>query len=177
MLIQIVALILGTLGDLLSLAFLLRLWLQFTRSPTRHALGQAVQIFTDWAVLPLRRVLPGYAGIDWASLLPAYLMQLGYFALIAVLSGLTLGPAVALWAWVGLLKLFVWLLIGCIVLAALLSWLQPWSPWRALAESLSRPLLAPLRRIIPPIGGIDLTPLAVILLLQVALIVLASLGR
>lgn len=177
MLSAIFDLLVGTLLDLLTLAFLLRLWLQLTRSALRHALGQTVHAFTDWAVLPLRRLVPGLGGIDWASLLPAYLLQLVGSALSAVLSGLSLGPFVALWAGVGMLTVFVWLLIGSIIVTALLSWLQPWSPWRALAESLSRPLLAPLRRVIPPIGGLDLAPLAAILLLQVALIVLGGLGR
>jgi len=176
MLQQIVSLVVGTLADLLGLAFLLRLWLQWTRAGMRHTVGGVAAAFTDWAVLPLRRLIPGYFGIDWAALLPAWALQFVHLALLALLMGASDAlPGLALVALIETLRLGVWLLIGGLIVAAILSWLQPYSPWRSLLDVLTRPMLQPLRRFIPLIGGLDLTPLVAILLLQVVLIVLAGL--
>ena len=176
MLQQIVSLIFGTLADLLGLAFLLRLWLQWTRAGSRHAVGRVVAAFTDWAVLPLRRLIPGFFGIDWAALVPAWALQFVYLALLALLMGASDAlPWLLFVALIETLRLGVWLLIACLIVAAILSWLQPYSPWRPLLDALTRPLLQPLRRFVPAVGGFDLTPLVAILLLQVALIVLAGL--
>jgi len=97
----------------------------------------------------------------------------GLTGLVAVAPQAILG--VALLALLALLRLFVYLLMGGIIVAALLSWVAPYSPLTPLFDALTRPLLAPVRRILPPLGGIDLSPLVVLLLLQVALIVLAGL--
>jgi len=185
MLTQIVSLLLGTVASLLSIAFLARVWMQWTRAPFRNPVGQFVVTFTNWAVLPLRRIVPGLFGIDLASVLAAWITQFLFLAVMAslVYSGgfgvLTLGGLLAV-AWaavIGVLKLFIYLLMGVVILAALLSWISPYSPAAPLFNGLSHPLLAPVRRIVPIFGGLDLSPLVVILLLQVALIVLENLHR
>ncbi|MCX8086290.1 MAG: YggT family protein [Rhodocyclaceae bacterium] len=177
MLIEILGLLLGTASQLMTLAFLARLWMQWTRAPFRQPLGQFLLTLTDWAVLPLRRWLRGLWGIDWASVLAAWLVQLVYLAIMTSLTGLVLFGAggvlgVALLALLAVVKSFVYLLMGVIIIAALLSWINPYSPLGPLFETLARPLLAPLRRFLPAVGGIDLSPLVALLLLQVVLIVL-----
>lgn len=184
MLTQILSLLLGTAAGLLSFAFLARVWMQWVRAPFRNPVGQFVIAFTNWAVLPLRRIIPGLFGIDLASLLAAWLTQFAYLAILASLSapgglGLdALGGLLAV-AWAAVLavfKLFIYLLMGVVILAALLSWLAPHAPAAPLFNGLAAPLLAPVRRVVPVFGGgLDLSPLVVILLLQVVLIVLENL--
>ena len=180
MLNQIVSLLLGTAASLLTLAFLARVWMQWARAPFRNPVGQFVVTITNWAVLPLRRIVPGLFGIDLASMLAAWITQFIFLAIMASLAGigvLALGGllAVAWGALLSVLKLFIYLLMGVVILAALLSWLSPYSPAAPLFNGLSAPLLAPVRRFVPIFGGLDLSPLVVILLLQVVLIVLENL--
>lgn len=181
MLIEILALLLGTAAQLMTLALLARVWMQWARASFRQPLGQFLLTVTDWAVRPLRRWLPGLWGIDWASVLAAWLVQLAYLAIMTSLTGLLHVGAgavlgVALWALLAVVKSLVYLLMGVIIIAALLSWVNPYSPLGSLFETLSRPLLAPVRRFLPPVGGIDLSPLVALLLLQVVLIMLGHLG-
>jgi YggT family protein len=180
MLAQIVSLLLGTAADLLAVAFLARVYAQWVRAPFRNPVGQFVLAVTNWAVLPLRRVIPGLFGIDLASVLAAWLVQIAYFGVLAGLSGLVaVAPEAMLgvvWvATIAVLRMSVYLLMGAVIIAALLSWINPYSPLGPLFDALTRPLLAPVRRLLPTLGGIDLSPLVVLLLLQVALIVLANL--
>ncbi len=181
MLTQILSLLLGTAAGLLSFAFLARVWMQWARAPFRNPVGQFVIAFTNWAVLPLRRIVPGLFGLDLASVFAAWLTQFAYLAILASLGGFdlaTLGGFLAIaWAAVlAVLKLFIYLLMGVVILAALLSWLAPHAPAAPLFNGLAAPLLAPVRRVVPIFGGgLDLSPLVVILLLQVALIVLEHL--
>ncbi|NWG30142.1 MAG: YggT family protein [Rhodocyclaceae bacterium] len=180
MLAQILSLLLGTAASLLTLAFLARFWMQWVRAPFRNPVGQFVVVFTNWAVMPLRRIVPGLFGLDLASVLAAWLTQCVYLFVIASVTGatlLSLGGFLAL-AWaatLGLLELFVYLLMGIVILAALLSWLAPFAPAAPLFHGLAAPLLNPVRRIVPVIGGLDFAPLVVVLLLQIALIVLENL--
>lgn len=180
MLTQILSLLLGTAASLFSLACLARIWMQWARAPFRNPVGQFVVVFTHWAVLPLRRLAPGLYGLDLASLLAAWLSQCVYFFVMASLTGVdtfALGGFLALlWAAaLALLKLFVYLLMGIVIIAALLSWIAPYAPAAPLFHGLAAPLLNPVRRLVPVIGGLDFAPLVVVLLLQVVLIVVESL--
>ena len=180
MLNQIASLLLGTAASLLTLAFLARVWMQWARAPFRNPVGQFIVVFTNWAVLPLRRIIPGLFGIDLAGILAAWLVQFVFYTLMASLAGfgmLALGGllTVAWMALFGTVKLFIYLLMGIVILAALMSWISPYSPAAPLFNGLAAPLLVPVRRIVPVFGGLDLSPLVVILLLQVVLIVLENL--
>ncbi len=180
MLAQILGLLLGTAADLLAVAFLARVWMQWARAPFRNPVGQFILTVTDWAVLPLRRFIPGLFGADLASMLAAWLVQIVFLGIMAGLTGLfLLTPGailgVAWMAALAVLRMMVYLLMGVVIIAALLSWINPYSPVGPLFDALSRPLLLPARRLLPPLGGLDLSPLVVILLLQVVLIVLANL--
>jgi YggT family protein len=183
MLAQILSLILGTAADLLAVAFLLRVMMQWARAPFRNPLGQFVVAATHWAVLPLRRVIPGLFGVDLASVFAAWLVQIVYFGILMGMTGLVLVDTTGIFnvAWLAalaVLRMALYLMMGIVVVMALLSWINPYSPFAAVFDTLSRPLLAPLRKRLPPLGGVDLSPLVVVVLLQVALIILASLqGR
>ncbi len=180
MLAQIISLLLGTAADILAVALLARVWMQWARAPFRNPVGQFILTVTDWAVLPLRRFIPGLFGADLASMLAAWLVQIVFLGIMAGLTGLVLLTpgailGVAWMAALAVLRMFIYLLMGVVIIAALLSWINPYSPVGPLFDALSRPLLQPARRLLPPLGGLDLSPLVVILLLQVALIVLANL--
>ncbi|MGB8545835.1 MAG: YggT family protein [Azonexus sp.] len=159
--------------------FLLRFLMQATRVSFAGQLGNFVVSLTNWAVKPLRRIVPGIGGLDWSCVIAALGLQLLLAAMLIGMAGNGIGPdggAVALmivWFAVrSLLRLMIYILIGALILLAVLSWINPYSPLAAPANQLTRPLLDPIRRILPLISGIDLSPLVAILLLQMALMFL-----
>ena len=174
---QAMKFLLDTAFGLLTYAFLLRCAMQWLRAPFRNAVGQAVTAFTDWAAKPVRRVLPGWGGIDWSTLFLAWLMQFAWLASLRyfVAGGDFAGTVVAtlaLLALVELLKAAVWLLIIVVFAQAILSWFMPEGPLAGLLNALTFRFLRPIRRIIPPLGGtLDVSPLILIVLLQLMLIV------
>lgn len=162
---------------LFTYALLLRLVMQLMRAPFRNPLGQAVIALTDWIVKPLRKLLPGLGGIDWASLVAAYLSQfLWLLALRAVFATgfalLGIGFAFLLLATViALVKAMLWLVIIVVLAQAILSWVAPDGPLAGVLNALTFPLLRPVRRVVPLVGGtLDLSPLIVIVLAQLVLI-------
>lgn len=177
MLYQIVALLLEVAAGLVGGACLLRFYMQLLRVPMSRRSGNpvapAVFALSDWLVLPLRRVVPALGGFDMASLLGALALELGQFGLLWLLAGSSGGLfAVPILAVFGLARLAVMGLTVITVLAAVLSWVAPYAPMADLVDRLSAPLLAPLRRFIPLLGGLDLTPLVLLVALQIAAIVL-----
>jgi YggT family protein len=162
-----------------TVLFLLRFYMQAFRVSFSGPFGHFIVTLTNWAIKPLRRVVPGLFGLDLASLLAALALQLVLMALVVSLSSAifmadsaTLGLAVAWGAVRGVLRLSIYILIGALILQAVLSWVNPYSPLSGPVNQLTRPLLAPIRRVLPPISGIDLSPLVAILLAQVVLMFL-----
>ena len=177
MLYQIASFLLDVIGGLLTGACLLRWYMQWQRVPFSNPVGGLVFALTDWLVVPLRRVVAPAGRWDLSSLVAAVLLQLVQYLLLALLLGLG-----AAWAWVpglaffGLLRVAVSGLMGLLIVYAVLSWVQQGRT--ALADVMARlcePLLRPLRRIIPLVGGMDLSPLAALIFLQVVMIVLGHL--
>ncbi|VWX56379.1 conserved membrane hypothetical protein [Burkholderiales bacterium 8X] len=177
MLYQIPSFLLDVLVGLLGGACLLRLYMQYHRVPFGNPLGRFVFAITDWIVLPLRRVLPSIRRWDLASLVAAWLLVLVKFVLIFALAGaLHRWIALPLVSLVGLLQLAVSGLTALLIVYAILSWVPSASSMlQDLIARLAEPLVRPLRRFIPLIGGVDLSPLAAIVLLQVLAIVLGNL--
>lgn len=179
MLNQIVHFLLELAAGLIGGACLLRAYMQAQRVPFGNPIGRFVLALTDWLVLPLRRGLPKGARWDLASLLAAWLVKLVQFTLVWLLAGRMLVG----WGWVPVLASFRLVqmaisgLSALLILYAVLSWVQPGggSPLAYVVERLCAPLLAPFRNMIPLVGGVDLSPLALLVLLQVAAIVLANL--
>ena len=155
--------------------FLLRFMMQAMRVSFGGQIGDFVVKLTNWAVKPLRRVIPGAGGFDWASLVAALAVQLlftGASASISDVDGASVAPMILWLAVRSLLRLSVYIFIGALILQAVLSWVNPYSPLSAPAHQLPRPILDPIRRFIPTISGIDLSPLVAILLLQAVLMFL-----
>lgn len=180
MLYQIVSLVLELVVGLLGGVCLLRLYMQYQRIPmglrSGNPLGQFVFALTDWIVLPLRRVLPAIGGIDSASLAAAYLLELAEFGLLWLLAGAAGGLfAVPILAAFGLLRLAVSATTGLVMVYAILSWVQTRSALSQWLDRLAAPLLRPIRRVLPLVGGIDLSPLVLLLILQIAVLVLGHL--
>ncbi len=160
---------------LFSLALLLRFYMQLLRAPFRNPAGQFLLAATDFAVKPLRRIIPGLGGLDWASLLAAWATQMVLVTATFLLAGQAAGiPAafggLAFLALVKLLSLWINLLIWTVILSAILSWVQPYHWLNGLAGSLVQPFLRPLQKVIPTLGGVDLSPLVLILFGQLLLI-------
>ena len=172
---QAVGFVLDVAFGLLTYAFLLRFVMQWLRAPFRNPLAQAVVALTDWAVLPLRRMLPGYRGLDWASLMLAWLAQFAWLIVLHLLTGraafdATMMAMLALLACVELVKAALWVLIVAVFAQAILSWIAPDGPLAGVLNALTFRFLAPIRRILPPLGGtLDLSPLVLIVLAQLAL--------
>jgi YggT family protein len=175
MLEQALRFLLDTAFGLLTYAFLLRFAMQWLRAPFRNPLGQAVVALTDWAVKPVRRVVPGFRGLDGSTLLLAWLSELAWLVALQLLAGRVpfdgaLAATLALFACVELLKAALWLLIIAVFAQAILSWTAPDGPFAGVLNALTFRFLAPIRRMIPPLGGtLDLSPLIVIVLAQLAL--------
>lgn len=171
--------LLDTLVGFLTFALLLRFYLQAFRVSFRNQVGAFVVQLTNWLVVPLRKLLPGLFGLDLSCLLPAYLLQVVLLlAVIAARGGveaIALGNLLPIILWkavLATLRLSVYLLIGALILQAVLSWVAPYSPIAQPLAQLTRPFLDPIRRIVPPIAEIDLSPLVAILLAQLLLIFL-----
>lgn len=176
---QAIAFLLDAVAGFFCSLFVLRFLMQAMRVSFAGQIGDFVVKLTNWAIKPLRRVIPGFAGLDWASLLAALLTQLILAVLLVGLAGPGLnaepGAVAGMLLWFAvraLLRMGVYIFIGALILQAVLSWINPYSPLAAPAHQLTRPLLDPIRRVVPAISGIDLSPLVAILLLQVVLMFL-----
>ncbi|GHU07318.1 YggT family protein [Betaproteobacteria bacterium] len=177
-LIQVVLLIANTCFTLLIALLLMRFFMQLFRAPFNSPIGSFVLNLTNWLVLPLRRIVPAIRGFDSASLLVAYLLQILLLALVISLTTVfnVFNPGtmlqIALSAFFALLRLTLYLFVVLLVAQAILSWFNPnpYTPLNQFIVPMTDPVLRPLRRIIPTISGIDLTPLLAILLVQIILI-------
>jgi YggT family protein len=180
MLYQIISLLLDVATGVLGGACLLRLYLQYQGIPlsarSGNPLGPFIFALTDWLVLPLRRVVPAWGRWDLASLIGAYLLVLVQYLLLWLLAGAAEGLlAVPLLAVFGLLRLLISGLTGLVIVYAVLSWFQTRSALTNVIERLCAPPLRPIRRVVPLIGGVDLSPLVLLVLLQIASILVGHL--
>jgi len=169
--------LLRTAFDLIACALFLRFWMQWVRVPFHDPFAQFVMRVTHFAVRPLRLVIPGFFGLDWASLIPFYVAEL--LSVLGSLwlqdypfaaAGVAVLPAFLLLALAAALRLALYLLIGFVLLQAVLSWVNPFSPHAPLFYALARPILKPFQKLIPPIGGVDLTPMVALIVVQLLLI-------
>jgi len=173
---QIISFLLDVAAGLLGGACLLRLYMQYQRVPFGNPVGRFVFALTDWLVLPLRRVLPAVGRWDTASMVGVFLVELAQFGILWLLTdrptGVGVLPVLALF---GVLRLVISALTGLVIVYAILSWVRADSPIVDVIDRLCAPLLRPWRKLIPLVGGIDLSPLAFLVALQVAAIVVAYL--
>ncbi|MDQ1314007.1 MAG: YggT family protein [Pseudomonadota bacterium] len=167
-----------TLGHLFVIAVLLRFMMQLFRVPFRNSFAQFVVSITDFAVKPVRRVVPGLFGLDWACLVVAFAVEFAVVAAVYWLGGFPFAlagsgvwPVMAGLAGVELLKLTVYLIIGLTLVRAVLTWVNTNTPLMPVVYELSEPFLRPLRRIVPMVSNVDLTPLVLFILCQLVLMV------
>jgi len=167
--------------ELYLFAVLLRLLFQLVRADFYNPVAQFVVALTNPVLRPLRRAIPGLFGVDLASVLLLFALKGGEWFLIAWLRDVpTSLSAIAFAAVTELLELTLYVFIVAVFARVLLSWVTPYgghrSPVTGLLVSLTEPLMRPARRLIPPIGGVDLSPIAVIVVLQLAVMLVQSLS-
>jgi YggT family protein len=167
--------ILDALLTLVVVAFLLRLLMPLVRADFRNPIGQAVLQFTTPLVRPLRKLLPPAGRVDLASVAALLLVQLAKTAVLRLMAGGGLAPgATMLRAIHDLASTVLQFYFVAVLLYALLSWVAPggYGPGAQLLGRLCEPLLRPLRRVVPPIGGLDFSALFVLIGLQALQILL-----
>lgn len=173
LLFQIISFLLDVAGGLFAGACLLRLYMQWLRVPFGNPVGQLVFALSNWLVLPLRRVLPASGRVDVSCLLGALLVQLAQYLLLWLALG---AQGLLLWlpweAVLGMARVAISGLMGLLFVYVVLSWVQGRSPIGDVVARLCEPVLRPMRRLLPPVRGIDFSPLAALVLLQVLMMVL-----
>ncbi|MFZ5510516.1 MAG: YggT family protein [Pseudomonadota bacterium] len=180
MLTQLALLILEAVTGFFVILLLVRFYMQWLRVSFHNQIGQFVVAVTDWLVRPARRVIPGLMGLDLSSFVLALGVHSLSLAIAFWLKGYAFGGGPLL-AVIGLLAIgflelirySAYILIGVVIIAAVLSWVNPYSPVAPLFNALARPFLRPLQRLIPPIANVDLSPIVLLLVLQIALLLLA----
>ncbi len=161
---------------LLTLALLLRFYMQWVRAPYRNPLADFVNALTDFMVRPARRLLPGLWGLDLPTLLLAWLMQLFEWLVVMQVRGYRFGAEVgiasigmAALAAIAVLKMLIYIVLVATLLQAVLSWISPGSPVAPLLDAMTRPFLRLFRQRIPAIGNVDLSPLFLLVACQLLL--------
>lgn len=158
--------ILQTLGSLYLLIVLLRFILQLVRADFYNPLSQFVVRATQPLLKPLRRIIPGFAGLDLASLVLAILVQLLLMVLTLLLMGygadmLGLAGQLLIWSVIGVTSLFLKVFFFALIVSVILSWVAPgsYNPGAQLVNQLCEPVLAPFRKLLPNLGGLDISPI------------------
>ncbi len=175
---QALVFLINTVFGLYILAVTLRFLLQLVRADFYNPISQALVKITNPPLRLLRRVIPGYRGIDWPSLVLALVLKITQYALIfLVLSGGLPGILGLLRLSVAdLLQLVLYIFMFSIIIEAVMSWVNPgaYNPLTVILYRLNRPLLDPARRLLPPIGGLDFSPFLVLVALQLVNILLIT---
>jgi YggT family protein len=176
MLAQIATFLIDTVVSFLVFLLLARFHCQWLRVPFRNPMGEFLLATTNWIVLPARRVIPGLVGLDLATLVLAWLLQaLGLWAQAAIAAAEPSLAAIAAVAAVDLLRYSLYILVFAVFVQVAISWINPDAPLGPLFDLVTRPFLRPLRRYVPPVGRVDLSPLVLLVILYVLLIPLAHL--
>ena len=174
---QAIYFLVKTLAQLYLLLLLLRFWLPWLRADFRNPVAQGILRFTSPLVVPLRRFLPAIGRLDTATILVAFIIQfVAVLVLLAIMRRAVPTPVVAVVSLIELAILSLNLFFFATLIRIILSWVAPgnYNPITALLTTLSEPVLRPFRRIIPSVGGLDISPIFAILLLQAAVIFLQS---
>jgi YggT family protein len=177
--VEIARLLLETVGALLGVTLLLRAYMNWVGMPSRNPLAQFAIALTDWLVRPLRRVIRPAGRWDTASLVGAYLVAV----LMMALTFLLIGASVSSWplasllltALVQVLRWSLYMVFFLTLVHVVFSWVNPYAPVAPAVAMLVRPFLAPFQRILPLIGGFDLSPLVLLVVVNILLLVLSRL--
>lgn len=162
--------VIQTLGSLYLLIVLLRFILQLVRANFYNPLCQFIVKATQPLLKPLRRVIPSLFGLDMSSLVLAILVQLALMALTLLLTYGTTGNFIQLliWAIIGVTALFLKIFFFALIISVILSWVAPGShnPGAELVNQICEPALAPFRRLLPNLGGLDISPIFAFIVIQ-----------
>ena len=167
---SVLILIVETFIGLYLFAVILRFLLQLVRADFYNPVSQLLVKVTNPPLKPLRRVIPGIAGMDLASIVLALLIQaLGITLLLLIQGTLYPVPYILMWSGVKLLKLVYYIYFFGLLITVIASWIAPhnYNPALDLLRQVLEPLMSPIRRIMPDLGGIDLSPILAFLLLQI----------
>ncbi len=176
MLSQALIFLIETAFGLFIVALLLRFYLQWARAPYRNPLSDFLQALTDFMVRPARRLIPGLWGLDLATFALAWLIQLVELFVVLQIRGYQAGPdagmafaALVLLALVAIIRIGLYIVMVAVIVQVVLSWVGPYSPLMPLANSMTRPFLRVFQKRIPPIGNVDLSPLFLLVVVQLLL--------
>ncbi|KFE57412.1 YggT family protein [Pseudomonas syringae] len=162
--------ILQTIGSLYLLIILLRFVLQLVRADFYNPLSQFAVRATQPLLKPLRRIIPSVFGLDMSSLVLAIIVQMILMALTLLLAYGTTGDPLHLliWSIIGVTALFLKIFFFALIVSVILSWVAPAShnPGAELVNQITEPMLAPLRRILPNLGGLDISPILAFMVLK-----------
>lgn len=162
-----------TLFDLYLFVLMLRVILAYVGANYFDPITQFIIKLTDFAVKPLRRLIPNVRGVEVASLILIFALQLIKFFLIIFLTfGFPAILGLIILALGDTLKIVFEIFFYAILLQAIMSWIQPYSPANRLLYQITAPIMQPLRRVIPPVGGIDISPIPALIILQLLIIVI-----
>jgi len=160
--------IVNAVSSLYLLVLLLRFWLPWLRADFRNPLAQGILKLTSPVIIPVRRLVPSFGRLDTATILVAFVLQgLALLLILLILGASANFSTIAISALAKLVLLSVNLFMFAIFIRIVLSWIAPgqYNPATAIITTLTEPLLAPVRRIIPPLGGFDISPIFVIIAL------------
>jgi YggT family protein len=175
---QVINLIVNSLGALFILAVMLRFLLQAVRADFYNPLTQAIVKLTSRPLAPFRKVIPGYRGLDFASLVLALVLNSAFTAIMIAAAGFNLPPIgiIVSWAFVGLLSFLFNIYYFGLIIQVIASFIAPFSgnPILLMIYQILDPINSRVRRVIPPMGGLDLSPLFIFLGIKVLQIVLLT---
>ncbi|WP_455197245.1 YggT family protein [Kaarinaea lacus] len=166
-----------TLFGLYLVAIMLRVLLQLTRADFYNPVSQFLVKVTNPPLIPLRRVIPGFMGIDFAAVVLMIVIKMVEIFLIVLIKGVSVNFfGIVVLAIAELFRLLINVYFFTILIQVVLSWVNPgsYNPAVSLLYSINEPLLGRARRMIPPISGFDLSPIVVIILLQLISILLVQ---
>lgn len=151
------------LGPLLVGLLLVRAWLPYVGVPSRNPLAQFVYALTNWAVQPLYRLISPGRRVDWAAVIAALLVTLAIVIAMRLIVGAGLAPDLIV---IGAVRLFLLWGLNAVfwvtILHVIISWVNPHAPFAPAVAMLLRPLLAPIQRVVPTVGGFDLSPMVLL---------------
>jgi YggT family protein len=174
---QVGLLIINTLVGLYLLLVVMRFLLQLVRADFYNPISQFIVKATNLPLIPLRKVIPGIGGLDVASIVLALLVQAVAIVLILLLNGIQPPPLqVVMWSAIGILSLLLKVYFWGLLITVIASWVAPnsYNPVLILINQILEPAMKPIRKIMPDLGGIDISPIIMFLLIQVLEILLVK---
>lgn len=166
-----------TIFNLFLIIVLLRFWMQWVRANFRNEFGQFLLAVSNPVIIPLRKIVPSIGPIDTATVVLAILLVIFKYTLLPLLSGSAIPWGFILAYCLGeLIKYSVYIFMAAIVIQIIASWVAPYShhPLLDIAKSIAEPLMAPARRLLPSVGGIDFSPIIVFIFLNLTLMLIVA---